>query len=548
MCGEPILPLGQLIMAALDAVVPFVLPLSQTAPAVAPARDSAMPLRRLRLKTPVSSAHARVALDTLPPVSTCVFVGITEEEFETYHPRQRYFCIYNRVRWAIKSSDEKLLAELPDLRHSDVLQRAVVDWRSLDHATKSKIIHTFLHVYMAPQFVVDYVTAQWGQARGIAKGCKWLDASGVLLTYNGPWGVLPQGRLGTSCSEEELVKYVRNLAVASDLWDKFHDFVKGAADNVGANTYALCFEICSETWKEKHVLRLHAHVYLRSDHAKIRVRSALVFAWMGLTPHKSSMALGKNISRSQYAGLYYVLCPKSYSVFQTGSVRPFLDFPVDPQWIFNLVEAQKMPYAAARSELVRTGKGLVRRLKDLDCWHQNMQELVLEEHVLRVQKRIRTRLSAFPPVPEIDLWLQRGMVPEQTRKHFLVLTGPSQMGKTEYVRSLFAVGRVLELNCASLKHVCLQEFKPSQHSCILWDECSPALVAANRKLFQHPACWVDMGHSPTGQHVVKVWLNDAVSIIASNAWEDDLRKLSQGDAQWVVSNSFVFHVVRPLWQ
>ena len=34
MCGEPILSLGQLIMAALDAVVPFVLPLSQTAPAV----------------------------------------------------------------------------------------------------------------------------------------------------------------------------------------------------------------------------------------------------------------------------------------------------------------------------------------------------------------------------------------------------------------------------------------------------------------------------------------------------------------------------------
>ena len=132
-----------------------------------------------------------------------------------------------------------------------------------------------------------------------------------------------------------------------------------------------------------------------------------------------------------------------YSVLQEGSGRPFLDFPVDPSWIFNLVEAQKMPYAAAQSELVHTGKGLVGRLKDLDCWHHNMQELVLEDHVLNVQKRLRTRLSAFPPVPEIDLWLQRAMVPEQTRKHFLVLTGPSQMGNTEYARSLFDVGRVL---------------------------------------------------------------------------------------------------------
>ena len=27
---------------------------------------------------------------------------------------------------------------------------------------------------------------------------------------------------------------------------------------------------------------------------------------------------------------------------------------------------------------------LVRRLEDLDCWHQHMQELVLEDHVLNV--------------------------------------------------------------------------------------------------------------------------------------------------------------------
>ena len=164
--GEPTLPVGWLTMGAPDAEVPFVLPLSQTAPVVGPARGPACPHRRLRQKTPVSTMHASVALETLPAGTTDVFVGITAEEFGAYHPRQRYFSIYNRVRWALKSSDEKLLAELPDLRHSDVLQRAVVDWRSLGYQTKSKIIHTFLHVYMAPPFVVEYATAQWGTAHG----------------------------------------------------------------------------------------------------------------------------------------------------------------------------------------------------------------------------------------------------------------------------------------------------------------------------------------------------------------------------------------------
>ena len=323
MRGEPTLPVGWPIMAATDAVAPFVLPLSQTGPAVGPAPDSAGPHRRLRLKTSVSCTHAPFPVDTLPADTTNIFFGITEEEFSAYHPKKRYLCIYNRVRWALKSSDEKVLAELRDLEHTDVLQRAVVDWRSLGYAVKSKIIHTFLHVYSAPRCVTEYATAMWGKPVGGVRG-KWLDAAGVLLTYNGPWGIIGHGNLQSSCSEEELVGYVQNYSpLALDLWGKFEDFVKGAADNVGATTYAMCFEICSSTWKEKHVLRLHAHVYLRNEAGKIRVANGLVFAWMGLTPHRSSMALGKNISRSMYAGLYYVLCPNCYSVFQGGSCKPF---------------------------------------------------------------------------------------------------------------------------------------------------------------------------------------------------------------------------------
>ena len=64
------------------------------------------------------------------------------------------------------------------------------------------------------------------------------------------------------------------------------------------------------------------------------------------------------------------------------------------------------------------------------------------------------------------------------------------------------VGSVLELNCAGLASICLHDFDNSKHECLLWDEASPKLVADNRKVFQHPACKVELGHSPTGQHVV----------------------------------------------
>ena len=98
------------------------------------------------MKTSVSSTHSCAQVDMLPAATVSVWHGIIEEEFSEYHPRQRYFAIYNRVRWALRSSDQTLLAELADLKHTDVLQRAVVDWRSLVYQSKARIIHTFLQV------------------------------------------------------------------------------------------------------------------------------------------------------------------------------------------------------------------------------------------------------------------------------------------------------------------------------------------------------------------------------------------------------------------
>ena len=107
---------------------------------------------------------------------------------------------------------------------------------------------------------------------------------------------------------------------------------------------------------------------------------------------------------------------------------------------------------------------------------------------------------------------------------------------------------MLELSCAGVKHCCLQYFSTEQHRCIMWDECSPQLVSDNRKVFQHGACWVDVGHSPTGSHVLNLWMNDAVSVLISNKWKEELKKLTPSDADWVSENAVVFEVVRPLWE
>ena len=239
---------------------------------------------------------------------------------------------------------------------------------------------------------------------------------------------------------------------------------------------------------------------------------------------------------------------KKGSVSWGGSLERNLDFPVNPDWVFNLIEADKMSYQMARTELIRCAKACDRRLRDLDSWHKNKQQAELNQVVAQRLLEIRQSLRPFPSWKLVDEWLAEVTRPAQSRKRVLVLTGPSRTGKTEFVRCLFPIGGLLELNCSTAKSVCLVGFDAAVHRCILWDEASPRLVTQNRKVFQHPACWIDLGHSPTGQHVVHVFLNDACSVIATNSWSTEVQKLSPEDQEWLAANVVVFNVTQPLWE
>ena len=140
------------------------------------------------------------------------------------------------------------------------------------------------------------------------------------------------------------------------------------------------------------------------------------------------------------------------------------------------------------------------------------------------------------------------MKPLQRRK-ILVLEGESGLGKTEFVKRLFGSDKTLELNCANCGvNPDLRRFDLDQHQCVLFDEGTVEMVASNRKLFQAPASWVDMGHSPTGRDVYHVFLNDAVLVISSNRWSERVNQLAlQSDRDWVEENQVLVVVTAPMY-
>ena len=150
--------------------------------------------------------------------------------------------------------------------------------------------------------------------------------------------------------------------------------------------------------------------------------------------------------------------------------------------------------------------------------------------------------------PVVQEWL-RCFCECRDRYPFLVIEGPSKLGKSQFVRQL--TGRIeecCELNCISTPEPDVRLFKPHQHTIILFDEAPVKLVPAHKKLFQAPACWLELGAITTNCHSYRAWVHRTRMVICSNTWSLELaRLLHEADRQWVLQNSRHLCVNEPMW-
>ena len=451
---------------------------------------------------PLSPSPTAVPVAPLP-VSLSIWATLGEATFHNHEHRGKYRAVYNKFWWWWQHRPS-WAPTVPVFCTKELWAFGRQDFSGLNKRLKNSIVRHFLLFSRAPPWVLKFSESQWPVNPSEAKPKLVLQAQTALLTYQGDWGVFPLDLtvLAADPSADQLSEHVRKMADVQLLWRHFLAFTETVAADLHVPNWACCLEICLTTYQEEKELRLHAHLFLRNEVQTIRCESARRLTFLFSEPHLKDTLWGRKVSKgANWAGAYYCLAPKLGSVCRHGSIQRFRDFPVDPSWVFNMIEGSKIGYAEAREDLVLCGKGLVRRLADLECWHKNKQDILVREMVSKAQAASRGQMRPFPRWSVVDRWLAEVTMPLQPRKTCLVLHGPSRTGKTEFVRGLFPLGAVFELNCANMKDICLDGFDCLRHRCILWDEAAAVLVARNRKVFQHPLCEVDLGHSPTGQHV-----------------------------------------------
>ena len=310
--------------------------------------------------------------------------------------------------------------------------------------------------------------------------------------------------------------------------------------------YALAFELCTQTLRDSRTVRVHAHVTCRSFQ-RISIASPDLLSWQSNVPHVSrSFSASRQRAVGGNSCFYYLQCPKIGVIYQSANIRPFDDYLVSGEWVFNMLQQNKMTLADARVEIVRSAKNLQRYLANLDAYEKCVNEQKLQSHIAAVQRQLAEQSKPFVTIEAIERWKEDHML-VKPRYKFLVLVGPSGLGKTQFAKSLVGKGRALELNMAAAPEPDLKEFNPNLHDLILFDECPAKVILRQKKLFQAPAVKVALAASVTACYSYSVWVHQKLLVICSNVWHYELRSLPQDDRDWLLCNSVVYTVESPLW-
>ena len=519
-------------------------------------------LKRLKTKSTVPESVCPKVLDPWIDFATQKFEHqedfISQKDFAMLDYEKQYNWVYERLRSFYTrhvhscSLNKEEQAIWNKISGQERQKEGRCAFRGLDGQQRAQVTGAWRKACLPPPHITRVCEERF-MKDGARTSCR-VRGKGVLLTWMLPAvfnAVKPVVGGEEPTALRDVVLLLRASADVQSTWKDLMMHAQVCKRLAGGSDVAVCLEICPDTWTERKELKLHVHAFIKSNASDVCIKDLGAFSFAGVVPFTAGSIGGVNVGgngRSAWSGFFYCsISEKVGTVFSEATKVPFKGFLVNPTWIMNLVQARKLDKDVAKALLVQCANAS-RHIRELEMHDVHLEEEAVKREQERAYRLLASSLKPQKTYEKVQQFLRQFETPLH-RYRFLVLSGPSRVGKTAFARSLCATGmEVLELNCASGKEPELRAYRLSKHDLILFDEIIASQVAEQRKLFQAQSAPVQLGCSATNCHSYGVFVWRKKMVLASNNWEESLKHLTVADREWVEANSMVLAVTEPMWQ
>jgi len=218
-----------------------------------------------------------------------------------------------------------------------------------------------------------------------------LQGKQFLFTCQGEWGVLPPEafKIGSEpIALSDAVDRLRNSEAGLAMWLKVRQEAIRFTTWLTVKDWSICLELCPKSLAKKHEIRLHAHLAIMFERKRDFKMDARQFRFLngGIHLSENELSLRRKVG---WGCFYYVSAPKTSQLFAMSTKDAFLDYPVQMQWIWNLLQAGKMSPETGRIELIKGAHRLPCHLPALDRLSSEVMNLRLQRRIEEKEQDLR---------------------------------------------------------------------------------------------------------------------------------------------------------------
>lgn len=347
----------------------------------------------------------------------------------------------------------------------------------------------------------------------------------------------------------KLLERLKQHQTVMQLKAGLEEFAVRTCNSIHSSKYAFSVELCTKTWAEQNIVRVHGHLWVQLKMRSLKLADAAVCGstpfvnWCGLSYMAGSSSRS---AAASMAGAFYCSVEKVSTIVSHSTASPWVDYPVKDSWITSLYSAGKISASVAKQGYYRSCSRAQFNVTQLEFVESGRRQAALELSWAANEKLLRSGQKPWKQIDKVKVWLEQ-YEHIKSRYLFLVLDGPSSTGKTRFALDLFGIGEVLYSDC-SMGIPNLRQYDSEKHRCILFDELGPKCAMTLKKCLQAGNDMVTLGSSPTMSHSYELHVWRVCMIICCNTWRAELRQLPHVDVEWLNTNSVLVEVAEPLWQ